>query len=102
MQTNKIVGTVNAATEILGDKWTPLILRVFFNVGIVKFLQLQEILDINPRTLSARLTSLEMDGIISKSFPSPSSHCEYALTKKGRSLFQILKAMEEWSTDRKN
>jgi len=59
----KEIGCVKAATEILGDKWTPQLLRFFLNNEVVRFCQLQDLVGgINPRTLSARLSSLEEQG----------------------------------------
>ena len=92
------VGCVKAATEILGDKWTPQLLRFFINEEAVRFCQLQELVGgINPRTLSARLDSLEAAGIIQKTTSSTSTRCEYHLTQKGYDLLPILRDMETWS-----
>jgi len=91
------LGTVDAATQILGDKWTPRLLRYFVNQETVRFCQLQDLTgDINPRTLSARLVKLEEAGIIKKQ-PLVSSRCEYKLTKKGRDLLPVLEQMHAWS-----
>ncbi len=93
------VGCVKAATEILGDKWTPLLLRFFINENKVRFCQLQDSADgINPRTLSARLDRLEQEGIILKTTTTGSSRCEYSLTAKGRDLLPIIIDMESWSS----
>lgn len=98
MDTPATIGCVKAATEILGDKWTPQLLRFFVNNEVVRFCQLQDMVGgINPRTLSARLVSLEEHEIIQK-LPSDTTRCEYALTHKGRDLLPILKDMEAWST----
>lgn len=92
------IGCVKAATEILGDKWTPQLLRFFINEEVVRFCQLQDLVGgINPRTLSARLLSLEEKGIIEKISHDDSSRCEYALTPKGSALIPILQDMEAWS-----
>jgi DNA-binding HxlR family transcriptional regulator len=94
---NTSVGCVDAATEILGDKWTPQLLRYFINEQKVRFCQLQDMAEgINPRTLSARLASLEANGIIVKSATN-SSRCEYCLTDKGNDLLPVLKNMQTWS-----
>lgn len=93
------IGCVKAATEVLGDKWTPQLLRFFVNEEIVRFCQLQDLVGgINPRTLSARLAHLEETGVIEKLYPGESSRCEYRLTEKGRDLLPILQDMERWST----
>ena len=91
------IGCVKAATEILGDKWTPQLLRFFVNEEVVRFCQLQDLVGgINPRTLSARLLALEQNDIIEK-IPSHSSRCEYRLTEKGIDLLPVLRDMEAWS-----
>lgn len=92
------IGCLDAATSILGDKWTPQLLRYFINEEVVRFCQLQDLVGgINPRTLSARLANLEDHDIIAKVTTSSSSRCEYHLTKKGRDLLPILQGMEAWS-----
>lgn len=92
------IGCLDAATSILGDKWTPQLLRYFVNEEVVRFCQLQDLVGgINPRTLSARLTNLENYDIIEKVVTSSSSRCEYRLTKKGKDLLPILQGMEAWS-----
>ena len=93
------IGCVKAATKILGDKWTPQLLRFFVNEEAVRFCQIQDLVEgINPRTLSARLDSLENEGIIEKVFPAEKSRCEYHLTQKGKELTPILRDMETWSS----
>lgn len=92
------IGCVKAATKILGDKWTPQLLRFFVNEEAVRFCQIQDLVEgINPRTLSARLDSLEQEGIIEKMQPAEKSRCEYRLTQKGKELTPILRDMEAWS-----
>lgn len=96
-ETSTSVGCLDAATEILGDKWTPQLLRFFINEEKVRFCQLQDLTEgINPRTLSARLANLEARGIVVKSATN-SSRCEYSLTKKGYDLLPVLKDMQAWS-----
>jgi DNA-binding HxlR family transcriptional regulator len=97
MATNT-VGCVKAATRILGDKWTPQLLRFFVNEKSVRFCQIQDLVEgINPRTLSARLDTLEKEGIIQKITAPQKSRCEYRLTEKGLALTPILHDMERWS-----
>lgn len=97
MQTTvKEIGCVKAATQILGDKWSPQILRFINNGTSMRFCRIQDLAEgINPRTLSARLDSLEKNGIIKKN-PTTSSRCEYCLTKKGYDLIPILNEMKIW------
>jgi len=96
--TTETIGCVKAATKILGDKWTPQLLRFFINEEAVRFCQIQDLVEgINPRTLSARLDHLETEGIITKNATTSDSRCEYRLTDKGHALMPILKDMEKWS-----
>ncbi len=96
--TKQSIGCVKEATRILGDKWSPQLLRFFVNEDKVRFCQIQDLVEgINPRTLSARLLHLEQEGIIEKITHGDTSRCEYQLTNKGRELAPILKSMEAWS-----
>jgi DNA-binding HxlR family transcriptional regulator len=98
MTTTETIGCVKAATKILGDKWTPQLLRFFVNEELVRFCQIQDSVEgINPRTLSARLDALEQEGIIEKVTAPEKSRCEYRLTKKGIELTPILRDMQTWS-----
>ena len=92
------VGCIDAATAVLGDKWTPQLLRFFLNEDTVRFCQIQDLVGgINPRTLSARLAQLEEQGVITKLYPHNINRCEYSLTDKGRDLLPVLRSMQEWS-----
>lgn len=95
--TRNTVGCVKEATRILGDKWTPQLIRSFINNPSLRFCQIEALVKgINPRTLSARLATLEQEGIIDRIATSDTSRCEYKLTKKGRELEPILRAMNDW------
>lgn len=98
MTTTGTIGCVKAATKILGDKWTPQLLRFFVNEDSVRFCQIQDLVEgINPRTLSSRLNTLESEGIIEKITTPEKSRCEYRLTQKGKELTPILRDMQAWS-----
>ena len=95
---SETIGCVKAASKIMGDKWTPQLLRFFVNEESVRFCQIQDLVEgINPRTLSARLDTLEKEGIIEKVTHPEKSRCEYRLTKKGQELTPILRDMQAWS-----
>jgi DNA-binding HxlR family transcriptional regulator len=93
------VGCLAAAMEIIGSKWTALILRDLFS-GPKRFCELEKSVgNINPRTLSQRLDDLEAHGIISRqSFAEVPPRTEYTLTDKGQDLLPILKQMVAWGT----
>jgi DNA-binding HxlR family transcriptional regulator len=93
------IGCVDSATEILGNKWTPQLLRFFLNEESVRFCQIQDLVGgINPRTLCARLDQLEQSGVIVKQLAASGGRSEYMLTDKGRDLLPVLQSMEDWSS----
>lgn len=93
------VGCIASAMQIIGNKWTALILRDLFS-GPKRFCELEKSVgNINPRTLSQRLDDLEDHGIITrKSFAEVPPRIEYSLTDKGKDLQPILKQMAVWGT----
>jgi DNA-binding HxlR family transcriptional regulator len=91
------IGCIASAMEIIGSKWTALILRDLA-AGASRFGSLEKSVgNINPRTLSQRLDDLEADGIITKrTFAEVPPRTEYTLTDKGRDLIPVLEAMATW------
>lgn len=90
-------GCVASAMEIIGSKWTALILRDLF-AGPKRFCELEKsVSGVNPRTLSKRLSILEEHGIISKAtFHEVPPRSDYSLTKKGEDLLPIIQEMSDW------
>lgn len=90
-------GCVVAALEILGNRWTALIVKEL-SEGCARFSTLECALKgISPRTLSQRLDYMqEMKLITKKSFNEVPPRVEYTLTKKGQDLLPILRSMAEW------
>jgi DNA-binding HxlR family transcriptional regulator len=88
--------------DIIGERWTILILRDLLLIGPRRFQDLQESLPgVSPNTLSARLKTLEEHDIVVRQFyDDHPPRAEYVLTEKGRTLGPILKALREWG--RKN
>ena len=93
------IGCIASTMEIIGNKWTALILRDLVT-GSKRFCELEKSVGtINPRTLSQRLDDLEEHGIITKeSFAEVPPRCEYTLTRKGEDLVPILQQMAKWGT----
>jgi DNA-binding HxlR family transcriptional regulator len=91
------VGCIASAMQIIGNKWTALILRDLA-AGPSRFCELEKSVgNINPRTLSQRLDDLEEHGIITKHAANESSsRPEYALTVKGKDLLPVLHQMAAW------
>src|SRR3954469_3809223 len=85
---------VAAASEIIGAKWTSLII---YDLGGSKrrFRQLEHLCEgiISP-TLAERLRALEREGIVRRhSYPESPPRVEYELTDKGRDLLPVIEAM---------
>jgi DNA-binding HxlR family transcriptional regulator len=90
-------GCIAGAMEIIGNKWTALILRDLAS-GPQRFSELEKSVGgINPRTLSQRLDELEKHKIISKaSYAEVPPRIEYSLTQKGEDLVPVLRQMAAW------
>jgi DNA-binding HxlR family transcriptional regulator len=97
MQLEPKIGCIATAMQIIGNKWTALILRDLFT-GPKRFCELEKSVGkINPRTLSQRLDDLEANGIITKtSFTEVPPRSEYTLTEKGQDLQPVLEQMAAW------
>jgi DNA-binding HxlR family transcriptional regulator len=93
------VGCIASAMEIIGNKWTALILRDLA-AGPKRFGELEKSVgSINPRTLSQRLDDLENHNIITKkSYAEAPPRIEYTLTQKGTDLIPVLRQMATWGT----
>lgn len=79
---------ITKTAGILSDTWTMLITRTLMN-GPKKFTELEEDLEgISTRTLTAKLRTLEDEGLVRKS-----KEGKYAPTAKGKALRGILLAM---------
>jgi DNA-binding HxlR family transcriptional regulator len=86
------------ALDVIGERWTILLLRDLLRQGSRRFQDFQESLPgVAPNTLSARLKAMEAHGLIARRLYSEHPpRLEYYLTDKGRSLGPVLKALWEW------
>ncbi len=80
--------------EIVGERWTLLILRDAF-FGAKRFEQFQQSLGIARNILTTRLKSLVAEGILAKQ-PVEGGRSEYVLTEKGLDLQPVLLSMTHW------
>jgi DNA-binding HxlR family transcriptional regulator len=87
---------VGRALELVGERWTLLILREAF-FGVRRFGQLARNLNIPRPTLSLRLRSLVAAGLLERVLyaRAPDRH-EYRLTDAGRDLFPAIVALMRW------
>ena len=90
--------SIRAALEIVGEKWTLLVLREAF-FGVRRFADFQRTLGCARNILSARLKTLVEEGILSRQpYREPGSRVryEYRLTEKGADLWPVLVALLQW------
>jgi DNA-binding HxlR family transcriptional regulator len=89
---------VARALDIIGERWTILLLRDLFLQGPRRFQDFQESLaGVAPNTLSARLKTMEDHGLIARRvYSDHPPRLEYYLTDKGKSLGPVLKALRDW------
>ncbi len=83
--------------DIVGERWTLLILRDLFLHKTRRFQDFQESLSgIAPNTLSERLKSLEKHDIIARRpYAEHPPRLEYYLTDKGKTLGPVVKMLRE-------
>jgi DNA-binding HxlR family transcriptional regulator len=84
--------------DVIGERWTILLLRDLFLRGPRRFQDFQESLaGVAPNTLSARLKDMEAHGLIARRlYSNHPPRLEYQLTEKGKSLAPVLKALRDW------
>ena len=89
---------VARALDVIGERWSILLLRDLFSKGPRRFHDFQESLaGVAPNTLSARLKTLEAQGVIARLlYNEHPPRLEYYLTEKGKGLGPVLKALKKW------
>ena len=90
---------IRRALDVLGEKWTLLILREAF-YGLRRFDDFARALGCGRGVLSARLRRLtEAEVLERKDYREPNqrARAEYRLTDKGRDLFPAILALSQWS-----
>jgi len=89
---------VQAAFELLGKKWTGLIVHELL-AGEGSFSDLERAVpDLSSRMLSLRIKELEAEGLVNRSVAAgPPVRVSYCLTDKGRALAPAMRGIEEWA-----
>jgi DNA-binding HxlR family transcriptional regulator len=87
---------VAKATEIIGEKWTLLIVRELF-LGTTRFNDFQRAISrMSPTLLAKRLKRLEECGIIIRKKLSGQKGYEYRLTGAGKELGPLIEVLAVW------
>jgi DNA-binding HxlR family transcriptional regulator len=84
--------------EILGK---PHALEILYGLGIrspLRFTEMQKYLDLQPKTVSARLRELVKLGLVARqSYNEVPPRVDYELTQKGRDLGKMFDALHGWA-----
>jgi DNA-binding HxlR family transcriptional regulator len=88
--------SVARTVSVIGDRWTLLVLRDCF-LGVRRFDEFQERLDISRPMLADRLGKLVDAGVLKKvAYQESPPRYEYKLTPKGLDLHPVLMAIVHW------
>jgi DNA-binding HxlR family transcriptional regulator len=90
---------VKAAIDVVRGRWKPSILFEL-KVRAKRFSELQAALTgIAPQALTVQLRQLEADGVIVRTvYPEIPARVEYALSPDGKTLSDVMDALDHWGT----
>ena len=87
---------VAGALQLVGDKWTMLVVRDLFQGARRTTELLAALHPISSRTLVGRLRDMEHDALIERhDYGGSPPHVEYVLTERGRLLLPLLEALRK-------
>lgn len=87
---------VAQASEILADRWTPLIVRELI-LGSHRFNEIERGLPgISRSLLASRLRDLEAAGVVERVCTAQAKTAQYHLTQAGRELKSVIEALGAW------
>ena len=87
---------ITGALQMLGDKWTMLVVRELLGGPKRTMELLSSLYPISSRTLVGRLRDMEKDALVERTdFGGNPPHIEYALTERGMLLLPLLEALRQ-------
>ncbi|WP_163653672.1 helix-turn-helix domain-containing protein [Listeria sp. PSOL-1] len=94
----KVCPKFESAFQLLGKRWTGLIISVLLT-GPKRFKQVAaEIPQMSDRVLAERLKELEeLNIVIRHVYPETPVRIEYDLTEKGRDLKEVMEQVQRWA-----
>jgi DNA-binding HxlR family transcriptional regulator len=85
--------------EVIGEWWTPLILRDIVMVGLTRFDDIQSNLGIAPTVLTSRLRHLVESGLVERrQYSEHPPRYEYLPTQAAREFEPVLQALFVWGS----
>lgn len=93
--------SLESTLNIISGKWKSVIIYYLLKRETCRFSELQKLIpDCSKRMLALQLKELEKANIINKKvYPVVPPKTEYSLTNLGKSLFPVIKAMDEWGLE---
>ena len=87
-----------AAFELLGKRWTGLIIQTLLS-GNKRFSEIEDsIPNLSARMLTERFKELEGNGIVIRHvYPETPVRIEYELTQKGKELQKAMEEIQKWA-----
>jgi len=87
---------ITGALQMLGDKWTMLVVRELLGGPKRTMELLNSLFPISSRTLVGRLRDMEKDGLVDRTdFGGNPPHIEYSLTERGTLLVPLLESLRQ-------
>ncbi|GIM44885.1 transcriptional regulator [Collibacillus ludicampi] len=98
MHNSHLCPKFEAAFQLLGKRWTGLIIRVLL-IGPKRFKEIKDMIpEMSDRMLTERLKELEAAGLLTRHvYPETPVRIEYELTDKGRALESMMNEMQKWA-----
>jgi DNA-binding HxlR family transcriptional regulator len=96
----KMCGKFQSAVDLLGKRWTPLIVQLLLSRPR-RYSELHDELEVvTEGMLSQRLKELEQAGCVERRvLDEQPVRVEYHLTPKGRGLSRVISGLERWADD---
>jgi len=97
---DETAGEIANVWEVLGRRWSMLILKNFCTKEVIRFNELKTLLTgISSTVLADRLSELKREGLISKKiYPEIPPKVEYRLTLRAEELRVIFKKLGTWAS----
>lgn len=99
-ETEGETGEVVSIWEVLGRRWSLLILKNLCTKEVIRFNEFKKLLSgISSTVLADRLLELEREGLVSKKiYPEIPPKVEYSLTIRAKELGVILRELGKWAS----
>ena len=99
MDLSRMCPKYEASVDILGKRWTCLIIRVLLG-GPKRFKEIiEQIPCMSDKMLTDRMKELEEGGLVKRNvYPEKPVRIEYELTFKGKDLEGVIESIQDWSS----